>query len=485
MSTKRFRTTSTGWVGLAMVVLLAGCAVGPDYKRPDIQLPAAYPDTKQSSTNASSEQGRLSSDWWKLYNDKTLDGLVASAMKNNTDLHRAVAQIDEAEAVMAQANSTLFPEIDLGASSSRSHSSTLNATPLFSGVPRTYNSNRLALSTSFELDFWGKLRRASQAARAQVLSSRYARDVVALTVAGATAQSYFTLRSLDAQIAVTEKILKSREEALTVIKDRAKGGLASELDVNQAQVARADAAVQLRDLKRQRALIEHQLGVLTGKLDLKIAAGDLMGLPMPSLPPVGLPSTLLERRPDVQQAEQALIAANAEIGVTKASQFPSFSLTGDFGGQSAKLSDILKSGARIWSLGLEGLMPIFDAGKYAARTREAEAVQRQAVAAYEKTVQTAFKDVADALTNVEQTRDAAADIQSKVEAARNVLHLSRLRYDAGYSAYLEVLDAQRTANSAEQALVQNRQQQLIYSIDLMKALGGGWSPDQKSPVAQR
>ncbi|MEJ2650389.1 MAG: TolC family protein [Gammaproteobacteria bacterium] len=355
----------------------------------------------------------------------------------------------------------------------------------FTGQPQISTLNRLALSTSFELDFWGKLRRASQAAHAQVLSSRYARDVVALTVAGATTQSYFTLRSLDAQITVTEKILRSREDSLAVIKDRAKGGLASELDVNQAQVARSDAAVQLRDLKRQRALMEHQLGVLTGKLDLRIAAGDIMNLPMPSLPPVGLPSTLLERRPDVQQAEQALVAANAEIGFNKASQFPSFSLTGDFGGQSAKLSNILKSGARIWSLGLEGLMPIFSAGKYAARTREAVAVQRQAVAAYEKTVQTAFKDVADALTNVEQTRDAAADIKSRVEAARNVLRLSHLRYDAGYSPYLNVLDAERTANSAEQALVQNRQQQLIYSVDLMKALGGGWSPNQATPVARR
>jgi multidrug efflux system outer membrane protein len=352
-------------------------------------------------------------------------------------------------------------------------------------VPVISNSNRLALSTSFELDFWGKLRRASQAARAQVLSSRYAHDVIALTVAGTTAQSYFTLRALDGQIAVTRDILKSRDESLAVIKQRAAGGIASELDVNQAQVARADASLQLRDLQRQRALMEHQLGLLTGKLDLKVAARDVMTLPMPSLPPVGLPSTLLQRRPDVQQAEQALIAANAEIGVSRASQFPTFSLTGDFGGQSAKLSNILKAGARIWSVGLNGLMPIFDAGKYAARTRQAEAVQRQAVAGYEKTVQTAFKDVADALTNVEQTDAAATDIQSKVEAARSVLRLSRLRYDAGYSAYLDVLDAQRTANSAELALVQNRQLQLIYNVDLMKALGGGWSPNQTSPTAQR
>ena len=481
MSTQR---SFTSLAGLSMVVLLAGCAVGPDYKRPDVSLPAAFPETAVAA-DTESEPGMLSAQWWTLYNDATLNELVASALRNNTDLHRAVAQIDEAQAVLDQTSSTLFPQIDLGASSSRSRSSTLNAQPLPSGVPTISNSNRLALSTAFELDFWGKLRRASQAARAQVLSSRYARDVLALTIEGTTAQSYFTLRALDAQIAVTRDILESREETLAVIKDRADGGLASELEVNQAQVARADAALQLRDLQRQRALMEHQLGLLSGKLDLSIAAGDVMTLPMPSLPPAGLPSTLLQRRPDVQQAEQVLIAANAEIGVSRASQFPTFSLTGDFGGQSKQLSDVLKSGARIWSVGLSGIMPIFDAGKYAARTRQAEAVQRQALANYEKTVQTAFKDVADALINVAQTDAAATDIQSKVEAARNVLRLARLRYDAGYSAYLDVLDAQRTANGAEQSLVQNRQLQLIYGVDLMKALGGGWSPNQGAPVAQR
>lgn len=482
MSTQRSFTSPTGLAGLVMIALLTGCAVGPDYKRPDIALPAAYPDAARS---AEAEQGKVSAEWWTLYNDATLNKLVASALHNNSDLHRAMAQIDEAEAVLAEASATLFPEIDLGASSSRSRSSTLNAQPIPSNVPVISNSNRLALSTSFELDFWGKLRRASDAARAQVLSSRYARDVMALTVAGTTTQSYFTLRSLDAQIAVTREILKSREESLAVIKNRAGGGLASELEVNQAQVARADAALQLRDLQRQRSLMEHQLGVLTGKLDLKVAAGDVMALPVPSMPPVNLPSTLLERRPDVQQAEQALIAANAEIGVSRASQFPTFSLTGDFGGQSRQFSDVLKAGARIWSVGLSGIMPILDAGKYAARTRQAEAVQRQAVASYRKTVETAFKDVADALTNMKQTSAAASDIHAKVEAARNVLRLSRLRYDAGYSAYLEVLDAQRTANAAEQALVQNRQLQLIYSVDLMKALGGGWSPNQAPPMAQR
>ena len=385
----------------------------------------------------------------------------------------------------AQVGSALFPNIDLGVSSSRSRISSLNATPIFSGQPVISNSNRLAFSTAFELDFWGKLRRTTEAARAQVLSTRYARDVTALSLAGTTTQAYFTLRSLDAQIAATKATLQSRDETLAVIKSRAAGGLASELEVNQAQGARADVSLQLRELQRQRTLVEHQLGQLTGKLDLHIAAGDIMQMPMPVLPPAGLPSTLVERRPDVQQSEQSLIAANALIGVSKAERLPTFSLTGNFGGQSEDLSNVLKSGARIWSIGLSGVLPIFEAGKYAARTREAEAVQRQATAAYQKSVENAFKEVSDALTNVEQSAAAAGDLQIKLEAAHNALRLSRLRYIDGYSGYLEVLDAQRTANVAELAVVQNRRNQLAYSVDLMKALGGGWSPNQAPSTAQR
>jgi multidrug efflux system outer membrane protein len=248
---------------------------------------------------------------------------------------------------------------------------------------------------------------------------------------------------------------------------------------------RADAAVQRRDLERQRTLVEHQLGNLTGKLDLRIAPGDLMDLPAPALPPVGLPSSLLERRPDVQQAEQILVSANAQIGVAKAALFPTFSLTGSYGGQSENLSNLFKGNARIWSYGPSVSLPIFDAGKYSARTRQAEARQRQSLASYQKSVETAFREVADALTNVQQTMASVADVQARVDAARNALRLSRLRYEAGYSGFLDVLDAQRTANSAELALIQYRQLQLTYSVDLMKALGGGWSPAEMSSNTRR
>jgi multidrug efflux system outer membrane protein len=479
MSARRFVSRRTAHAGLIMAMLLTGCAVGPDYRRPAIDLPSVYPETPQAD-KSNAEEGAVSAQWWTLYNDATLNELVSAALKNNVDLRRAIAQIDEAEAILSDISSSLFPEIDLGASQTKSRSSTLAAQPLPPGTPVITRSNRITLSTAFELDFWGKLRRASEAARAQALGSRYARDVTMLTLAGATTQAYFVLRSLDAQSSVTRENLVSREESLKVVRSRAGGGLASELEVNQAEGARADAAVQLRDLERQRALVEHQLGNLTGKLDLRIAVGDLMGLPAPALPPVGLPSSLLERRPDVQQAEQVLVSANAQIGVAKAALFPTFSLTGSYGGQSENLSNLFKGNARIWSYGPSVSLPILDAGKYSARTRQAEARQRQSLASYQKSVETAFREVADALTNVQQTMASVADVQARVDAARNALRLSRLRYEAGYSGFLDVLDAQRTANSAELALVQYRQLQLSYSVDLMKALGGGWSPAEMS-----
>jgi multidrug efflux system outer membrane protein len=378
--------------------------------------------------------------------------------------------------VLYETRTNLLPEIDLDASKVKARSSDLTSVHLPPGTPLVTTTSRLALSTAFELDLWGKLRRATESARAQMLGTRYAKDVTALTLAGTTTRAYFTLRALDAQIALTRETLTAREESLTLAQNRASGGLASDLDVYQAQGARADAALQLLDLQRQRALVEHQLGSLTGTLDLKVPAVDVMTPQLPALPPAGLPATLLERRPDVRQAEQALVAANAQIGVAKAEQLPTFSLLGAYGGQSAASHDLYQEAARVWSVGPSVHWPIFDAGKYRARTRQAQARQKISAAAYQKAVETAFREVADALTNLAQTRAAVDDTQAKVDAARKALGLSRLRYESGYSGYLEVLDAQRTANTAELALVQNRQALLSYSIDLMKALGGGWSP---------
>lgn len=463
--------------GLPLIALvLTGCAVGPDYQRPDVTLPSTYPQAEQAKAG----QGTVTAEWWKLYNDPVLNGLIDATLKNNVDLRKAMARIDEAEAVFAEANTGLFPEFDINAASTKARSSTLTAQQLPPGTPAVTKSTRLTLSTSFELDLWGRLRRISEAARAEALASRYAKDVLTLTLAGTTTQAYFAVRSLDAQIAVTSASLASRAEALAVVNNRAKGGIASDLDISQAEGARADAAVRLNELQRQRALVEHQLGALTGKLDLKIPSGDLLSLPTPALPPAGLPSTLLQRRPDVHQAEQNLISANAQIGAARAAQFPTFTLTGSYGGQSEALADIGKDAARIWSFGPSMTLPIFDAGRHSARTRQAQARERQALADYRKSVENAFNEVADALSNVHQSSATVADLQHSADAAHTALRLSRLRYEAGYSPYLEVLDAQRNANTAEQALVQNRQAQLSYSVDLMKALGGGWTAAGKT-----
>ncbi len=459
-----------------VAVALAGCAaVGPDYKRPALDLPGNYPDAPRTEAAPG-----IDAQWWNLYRDPALDSLVASALERNADVRMAVARIEEADANLREAGAAFLPEIDLGASGSRSRISSRTATPLPPGTATVRNNVRLTASTAFELDFWGRLRRALEAARAQSLASHYAKDVVTLTLAGLTSQAYFSLRSLEAQIAVARETLATRDETLDMVRKRVQGGIASGLEASQAEVARADAATQLKDLQRQRSLAEHQLGTLTGRLDLALPASSnaLLALPTPPTPRTGLPSALLERRPDIRQAEQQLVSANAQIGVARAAMLPTISLTGSYGGESQALARLLESGSRIWSIGFGLTLPIFDWGRLAARSDAAEARARQALAAYQKAAETAFREVADALTNVEQAAASERDLQDRAASARNALRLARLRYEAGYSAYLEVLDAQRSANEAELAVVRNRQTRLSASVDLMKALGGGWSPEQ-------
>jgi multidrug efflux system outer membrane protein len=342
------------------------------------------------------------------------------------------------------------------------------------GIPVSRNQYQISASTSFELDFWGKFARASEAARANFAATQFSRDVVELTLAGGTAQAYFALRSLDAQILVLDTSILSRRDSLEIAKARLDSGLASELDVYQAQGALSDALVQRRDAERTRALTERLLAVLTGRLDLKLAPGDLFSLPVPPTPPAGLPSTLLERRPDVRSAEESLHAANAQIGVARAALFPSISLTATLGAQSAELGELLSRSGGVWSVGAGLAGPIFDAGRRQARVDQTQARRDQALAGYQRSVETAFREVSDALVNVSESAATEEELWVRLQAARNALDLSNVRYESGYSPYLEVLDAQRTANDAELAFVRNRQARLAFTVDLMKALGGGW-----------
>jgi multidrug efflux system outer membrane protein len=293
-------------------------------------------------------------------------------------------------------------------------------------------------------------------------------------LSGAIARTYFNLRALDAQIVVSQESLAAANDSVTITRQRAAGGIASELDVYQAEGNRAQLASQLKELQRLRAVSLHQLGVLTGDLTLALAPTDLRAVPAPPLPPPGLPSTLLERRPDLRQAEATLMAANAQIGVARAQQLPAISLTASLGLQSDNLAHLVSPGASIWSVGVGLLGPVIDWGRYAARTAEAEARARQAAIAYEQAMQSAFRDVSDALSNVGYAAQTEHDLEERVTFASNSLRLATQRYEAGYSAYLEVLDAQRTLNDAQLLLVRNRQAFLAYTVDLMNALGGGW-----------
>ncbi|HXU41921.1 MAG TPA: efflux transporter outer membrane subunit [Burkholderiales bacterium] len=449
---------------------LAGCIkVGPDYTRPEVvALPAEYP------TAGAPGEAVVPADWWTIYSDATLNDLVASARKANADVRLAAARVQEAEAVLREARASLFPDVSAGYNYSRSRVSTTSVPPPPAGTI-IRPSHQLALaSTSFELDFWGKFARASEAAQANLLNSRLSQDTVALTLAGATAQTYFALRSLDSQVAVLDLSIRIREDSLAIARARLAAGLASELDVYQAEGALADALFQRRDAARNRALVERQLAQLTGRLDLKLAAGEVFALPLPPVPPPGLPSTLLGRRPDIRAAEQTLVSFNAQIGVARAAMFPTLSLTGFLGFQSAEFSELLSSNARVWTLGAGLTGPIFDAGRRSARVEQAEARREQALAGYQRAIETGFREVADALVNVSESAQSEDELRGRLEAARKALELSRLRYESGYSPYLEVLDAQRTANDAAIAFVRNRQARLAFTVDLMKALGGGW-----------
>ncbi len=457
---------------LVPLALLSACkTVGPDYQRPQLAVPAQY------SEAADQAQSQIAAIWWKVYQDQLLNDLMAKALQNNTDLKLAAARIEEADAFATEIGAATFPQVDVNAGANRSRVTALGGNPVTTN-PR--NDFKAQLGTSFEIDFWGKLRRAKESVRAQMLSSRYAKDTVALSLSGLVATNYLTLRSLDSQITLTQENIKSRDTSLALTKRRLEGGIASALDVYQAEVASANLNAQLAELGRLRALSLHQLAVLTGDLSLSISSAELQTLPTPPTPPAGLPSSLMEARPDVAQAEQQMIAANANIGVAKAALYPTISLTAGLGGESLELGDILKSAARIWTGGVSLYLPIFDSGKLNSKVDQASAKQKQALASYEGAVQNAFKEVNDALVDLRQNTEREDALNKSQIAAKKALDVSENRYKSGYSAYLDVLDAQRVYNDSALAYVQSRQARLAATVSLFKALGGGWQAEVQS-----
>ena len=460
-------------LSLVLLLLLVACkVVGPDYKRAEQSLPETF---SEADATASASNDVLKQ-WWTHYQDEKLNELVALSLKNNTNIALAVARIEEADASMREVGASLFPQVDLSAGATRSKVTELGPFPTFTSPIR--NNYSIGLSTSYEIDFWGKVRRAKESATANALASRNAKDTVELSLIGLVASNYLQLRGLDAQILVTKENQISRVEALKLNQRRLAGGVASALEVSQAEVLVSNLAAQLIELNRLRGLSLHQLAVLTGVLDLRLEAADLRSLPVPPTPPAGLPSALLENRPDIRQAEQALIAENAKIGVAKAAMYPSISLTGSYGGESLELGDILKAGARIWTFGLGLDLPIFDSGRREARVDQASARQKQALAQYQTAIQDAFREVNDALITRRLNAEREQALLQSEASAKKALTVAENRYKSGYSAYLEVLDAQRVHNEASLNVVQAKQASFLATVELFKTLGGDWKSER-------
>lgn len=451
---------------MAMLMVLPGCAMlGLDYERPKTALPESYEQVEQASLT------EIPDKWWTLYQDPQLNALVEKALNNNSDIKQAVARIEEADAEMREVGAALLPTVDLDGNGTRSRVTESGIFPVFGDNPR--NNYNLSLNSSIELDFWGKLRRTKEAARANYLATQFAKETVQLSTESLVVTSYLNIRSLDSQLSNVKESLAISEESLALAKRREEGGIVSILDVQQASLARDDLLLQEQELIRTRKLTEHVLNILTLE-EVHLDQADLASLPMPPMPPVGLPSALLENRPDVREAEQGLVAANANIGVAKAALYPSISLTGSFGGESLELSDVLQSASRIWSYGLSLHLPIFNGGALSSRVDQASAREKQALQNYIGTVATAFKEVNDALVNLRQYRAIASIADSKRTTTSAMLEVAQNRYKAGYSSYLEVLEAQRSQIEASQSFVQSRQNALTATVDLFKTLGGGW-----------
>ncbi|PKO48863.1 MAG: RND transporter [Betaproteobacteria bacterium HGW-Betaproteobacteria-4] len=452
--------------GLTVAIALSGCAIGPDYFRPASTLPepAAAVATAQVPVNPT---------WWTLFGDAELNALVDQTLAANQDLQAAIARLEAAEAANREAGADYLPRLGLEASSGRSKSSGETYNGRKQGGAE-YDSNRVAATLSYELDLWGRIRRSNEAARAEALASRFGRDSLRLALVGQVANEYLNLRSLDGQLDVTAQTLDSRKQALKIVQARLNAGSASDLELAQAESALSGAQAQWSQLHRLRALSESQIGLLSGQPGLKIGATGLDKLPLPPTPPAGLPSALLEARPDIRQAEERLVAANARIGVAKAAYYPTISLTGLFGSESMALSNLFTGGAGIWSAAAGLTMPIFDAGRTGARVDQASALQKEALANYRKAVQTAFKEVNDAIVGLREYSEEEAAWSAQVGASQRALDLAQKRYASGYSGYMDVLDAQRTLNNAQLLHLASRKSRLGAAVDLFKALGGGW-----------
>jgi len=454
---------------LALTLFIYGCSVGPNYKRPAVSVPGTYrglpPD--QAANAAAISFGDQK--WWEVFQDEVLHELITTALQQNYDVRIAASRILEARAQLGITRADQLPTVSAGASA-------VNERLARSRFPATNTSaNEVDLSVAWELDFWGKFRRATESARASLLASQWGRQAVISTLVSDVASSYFQLRELDLELEISKKTLESRKGSLRLTQTLADHGATSMLDVRQAEQLVFSAAATIPDLERRIEQQENFISTLLGKNPEAVKRGrPLIDQPHAPEVPAGLPSALLERRPDIRQAEEQLVAFNAQIGVAKADFFPQISLTGTGGFQSSALTSLFTGPAGFFNAGGNLVQPIFTGGRIRNRVRFTEAREEEASLAYQQTIQQAFREIADALVGYQKNQEFRTQQEQLTRSAEDATRLSNMRYRGGATSYLEVLDSDTRYFAAQLTLAQAQLNELQSFVQIYRALGGGW-----------
>ena len=454
---------------VAAGALRAGCMMGPDYVRPKFDTPAEFRFEPKATVEA------VDTEWWKQFGDPVLDSLIAEALANNVNLKVAVANVSQAAGVLTQTRSQLYPQVGYDATGQRVRSSEAGATPeLAKLLPNPQTAYQALLTASWEIDLWGRIRRLSESALANLLASDEARRGVILSLVASVASDYITLRGLDSQLAVSKQTLDAYGESVKLFTLQFQYGQVSQMNVAQVQSQYETAAAQIPQIESQIAQQENALSILLGRNPGPIPRGKSVDEMMQPPVPAGLPSQLLERRPDLMQSEQELIAANAQIGAAKALYFPTISLTGAFGGASADLSKLFTGPARVWSYAGQITGPIFTFGAVSGQVAQAEAAQQAALYNYQQSIQNAFSDVSNALIASQKLQEQVVAQGRLVGALKDYARLATLQYNGGYTSYTTVLQAEQSLFPAELTLASVRAQVVSSSVNIYKAMGGGW-----------
>ncbi len=447
---------------------LAGCMVGPDYQRPTVEAPASWRVEEKTA------QDLANTAWWRQLDDPVLNELIDTAIRENKDLLIAAARVDQFAAQYGVVRADLYPQVGASAQFGQQQVTEKSGNVFPPGYNFVTGNQQVVLNASWELDIWGRIRRSSEAARAALLASEEGRRGVILTLVSTVAASYVNLRDLDKQLEITRQTAELRRNSYELFTLRFEAGIINEMELAQSRSEYEQALATIPQIQKAITLQENAINVLLGRNPGPISRGKRFDdLKLPIIPE-GLPSDLLERRPDIKQAEQNLIAANARIGVAKAAYFPAISLTGLFGFASSDFSDLFTGSARVWSYSAPITAPIFTAGRISSQVKVTEALQQQTLYQYQQTIQTAFREVNDALADQNLTRKQLEAQKQRVSSLRTYADLARLRFDNGYSSYIEVLDAERSLFDVELAYVQTQGTLFQAIINLYKAMGGGW-----------